>query len=365
VAFFALAPFYLLATWDDGGDPARGLATIAVATAFVIGCALTKQAGLYLALLFPALLYAFLRKHMSTAGSAERLRIVAGVIAALLLLIAPWFVFKQIQVIQGFDVPGNASASGVHGGRSLPERAVRAFKIWEFQLSSPLLWGVMVGVALSAFTRRMAAITLSITLPFSVIWVLFFSYDQRNLALAFPFIGLSAATGAAVAGEWLRSQWQRWPRAVHRGGAVALLAVIVLALGITERGRIEASHDHALRELGNDEINTFLYGYLQSHGFEGRILTNYRLLSSQPGLSEYVYFDRDAPASEFWPMRRPDSLESVLKRERGDIRYIVVLKPTLLPVMAILHKGIRSGELQVLLRTRHALIVRIRETSES
>jgi hypothetical protein len=364
VAFFALAPFYLLASWNDDGDRARGRATIAVATAFVIGCALTKQAGLYLALLFPFLLYAFLHKHMPTANSAERLRIIAGVTAALLLLIAPWYVFKQIQVIQGFDVPGNASSSGVHRGRSFPERAARAWKSWELHLSSPLLWSVALGVALSAFTRRTAAITVAITLPFTLIWVLFFSYDQRNLALAFPFIGLSAATGAMVAGDWFRAQWQRCPRAAHRGGAAALLAAIVLTFGVMESGRIAALHDRALRDLGNDEINAFLYSYLEHHGFEGRILTNYRLLSSLPDLAEYVYLDRDAPASEFWPLRNPDSLKSVLKRERGDIRYIVVLKPMKLPVMAILHDGIRKGELQVLYRTRRALVLRLRSTPE-
>jgi len=364
VAFFALAPFYLLVIADDRDDPSRAHAVIAVATAFVIGCALTKQAGLYLAAIYPFLLYAFVRKHMPGIDSAARLRILAGVVAALLLLIGPWYVFKQIQVIQGFETPGAASSPGVHGGRSFPERAARAWTMWEIHLSSPLLWGVVFGVALSAFERRVATITASITLPFTIIWVLLYSYDPRNLALAFPFIGLSAATGAMLAGQWLHPHWQSWSRTTRRGVAAAALAVIALALGASERGRIEASHDRALRSLGNDEINAFLYEYLERHGFEGRILTNYRMLSLLPGLAEHVYLDRDARASEFWPMRSPDSLETVLKQKRGDIRYIVVLKPLELPVMAILHDGIRKGELQVLFRTRRGLILRLRETPE-
>jgi hypothetical protein len=364
IAFFALAPFYLLATCDDGNDDARARATIAAATALVIGCALTKQAGLYLAAVYPFLLYAFVREQMPAIDSAARLRIVAGVIAALLLLIAPWYVFKQIHVIQGFETAGHASSAGVHGGRSFPERAAHAWMIWETQLSSPLLWSVMLGVALSAFKRRVAVITVSITLPFTLIWVLLFSYDQRNLALAFPFIGLSAAAGATLAGEWLRPHWQRWPRSGRRGAAAAALAAIVLAFGVSEHGRIEAAHDHALRDLGNDEINTFLYSYLEHHGFEGRILTNYRLLSLLPDLAEHVYLDRDAPASQFWPMRNADSLKSVLKRKHGEIRYIVVRKPLEIPVIAVLHAGIRNGEFQVLYRTRRGLILRLSEPRE-
>ena len=150
----------------------------------------------------------------------------------------------------------------------------------------------------------------------------------------------------------------------NRARIFQLHGAIVLALGVSERGGIEASHDDALRNLGSDEINAFLYSYLECHGFEGRILTNYRLLSSLPDLAEYVYLDRNAPASEFWPLRNPDSLQSVLKRNRGDIRYIVVLKPTRMSVMAILHDGIRRGELQVLFRTRQGLIVRLRETRQ-
>jgi hypothetical protein len=360
IAFFALAPFYLLATWDGGGDRERGRATIAVATAFVIGCALTKQAGLYLALLYPFFLSASLREYAPDVDRAGRLKIVVGASMALLVLIAPWYVFKQMQFMQGFDSPGVASSAGVHRGRTFPERAVRAWQIWQDHLTSPLLCGVLIAVALSAFTRRIAAITLSITLPFSVIWVLLFSYDRRNLAFAFPFIGLSAATGALLAGEWFCALGRRWPRTARRGALAALSIAIVLAFGVAERGRIEASHDRALRALGNDDLNAFLYSYLERHGFEGRILTNYRLLSSLPGLSEYVYFDREVPSSEFWPLRKPDSLKSVLKNKRGEIRYIVVQKPMELPVLAVIHDGIRMGELEVLFRTRGGLVVRFR-----
>jgi hypothetical protein len=361
IAFFALAPFYLLATCDPD-DPERLRATIGAATVFVIGGALTKQSGLYIAALFPFLLFGFLRTRRPGTDAARQLRTVLVVAAALLLLIAPWYAYKQIQILRGFDSPGSAYAAGVHAGRTLPERAARAWSIWEAQLSKPLLWGLVLCVALSSFRRRSAILTWSIALPFTVAWALLFSYDRRNLALAFPFLALGAADGAALAAERLCIIWRRSASGVRRAAIAGLAVALVLAAAALDRGRIDAAHDRALRDLGNDEMNAFLYSYLERHGFEGRILTNYRLLSSLPELSEYVYFDRSAPASEFWPFRDPDAFRSVLKRRRGDIRYIVVSKPSGLPILNILHKGIRQGELEVLFRTRQGLIVRLRDT---
>jgi len=358
VAFFALAPFYLLALCNDDG---RERSTIVVSTLFVIGCALTKQAGLYLAVLFPVLLYAFLRRRSPEGSRTQQLRAIGFVVAAMLVLVVPWFVYKQIQLAHGFDTPGSAYSAGVHAGRSFSERAARAWLIWKTQLSAPLLWGLVLGTGLSAFHRRTAVVTLAITLPFTVIWLLFFSYDQRNLALAFPFIGLGAATGVGMASEWVLTRWRRSSGGARRTATALAIAGVVLALSVSDRGRIDAAHDRSLRELGSDEMNTFLYAYLEQHGFEGPILTNYRLLSLLPELREHVYYDRDATTREFWPFRDPDVFRSFLKHPRGKFRYIVVLKPLDLNILRILHIGIREGELEILYRTRGGLILRLRE----
>jgi hypothetical protein len=360
VAFFALAPFYLLAICDDDR---RERATILAAAGFVIGCALTKQSGLYLATLFPAFVYGFLRRRSPDTDRVRHLRTSVAVAAAMLALIAPWYAYKQIQILQGFDTPDSAASPGVHRGRSFPERAARAWAIWEVHLTTPLLWAVALATALSAFNRRTAAITGAITLPFTAIWVLFFSYDWRNLALALPFIGLGAATGASMASEWIRTRIRTSSVTARSAAAALAIAALVITIGVAERGRIAEAHDAALRDLGSEEMNAFLYAYLEQHGFEGPILTNYRLLSLLPELREHVYFDRSAPASEFWPFRDLDVLLSVLKQRRGGIRYVVVLKPTDLEVLRIFQIGIRRGEFEVLYRTRKGLIVRLRERS--
>jgi hypothetical protein len=362
-AFFALAAFYVLATCDEPRDRPRLFATVAAATAMVIGGALTKQGGLYIALLFPGMVWWFLRANAASLTREQRLRTLVLVVAALALLILPWFVYKQVQIAQGFETPGSATAAGVHGGRGYSERAIRAWQLWAAHLSSPVLVGVMIAVALSACSRRVAWITATITIPYTLIWVLLFSYDRRNLALAFPFIGLSAATGATLAIDRARAQLARWPRSVRGAAGAALVTAGLVGASFTVGGGIDAAHDRALRELGDGPMNAFLYRYLERHGFEGQILTNYRLMWSLPELQDHLFFDRHAPATEFWPFRNPDSLRSVLKRNRGEIRYLVVRKPLDLDVLKVVHDGIRSRHLQILFRTRHGLIVRIRENA--
>ena len=102
-----------------------------------------------------------------------------------------------------------------------------------------------------------------------------------------------------------------------------------------------------------------LYAFHEQHGFEGKILTNYRLLAVLPELREFYYFDRDAKATEFWPFRDLDAFKSVLKARRGEIRYIVVQKPADWRIMRLLKEGMDQHKLQVIYRTRKGLIVRL------
>ena len=66
-----------------------------------------------------------------------------------------------------------------------------------------------LAVGLSLAVRRALPTTLLIAIPFTAIWALLFSYDRRNLALAYPFIGIGAGMGAIAGWNWLRAFWKR------------------------------------------------------------------------------------------------------------------------------------------------------------
>jgi hypothetical protein len=323
------------------------------------------------------ILLLFLRARSRSTAGLRPPQILALVICALLILVVPWHLYKIYQVYHGFEVQEVAYSAGVHSGRTPLERAARAWAIWEVYLSMPLACVVVAAVGLALAFRRALPVTLLITLPFTAIWTFFFSYDQRNLALAYPFIGISAGAGAAAAWSRLCETWKlrgptvRLPArltpggapkpAARRAAALAALAALAVATSWIAREDILAAHDRELRKLGNRELNEVLYAYLEQHGFEGKILTNYRLLSLLPELGQHVYFDRDAGAAEFWPFRDPVALQSVLQQNRRDIRYIVVLKPMDLRVIRLLHEGMKKRQLQVIYRTHKGLIVRLSE----
>jgi hypothetical protein len=359
IAFFTLAPIYLLSCAEGEDDGSRVRAHVAAATICVIGCGLTKQAGFYLAAVFPLILFLFLRNRFRATAGMRILPTVAVVVCVVLLFIVPWHVYKEIQVLQGFEVRDNPMTSGVHHGRTIPERAIWAWTIWDAYLTTPLACFVALAVGLSLVFRRALPTTLLIAIPFTAIWALLFSYDRRNLALAYPFIGISAGMGAVAGWNWLCALWKRRGMPKHVTTGLAALALLALATPWILREEILAAHDRELRKLGRAELNEVLYAFHEQHGFEGKILTNYRLLAVLPELKEFYYFDREAKATEFWPFRDPEAFKSVLKARRGDIRYIVVLKPADLRIMQLLKEGMNRHELQVIYRTRKGLIVRL------
>jgi hypothetical protein len=359
VACLALAPFYLLACCESGAGVAWVRRHVVAATACVTACALTKQAGMYAATVFPVLLAFDLRERSRESAGIDVPRTLAVVVALLLLLIVPWHVYKEIQIQQGLETWEQAASAGVHGGRTFTERLAWAWKLWELELTLPLAFATTLAIGLSLAAKDFRALSLSITLPFTLIWVFFFSYDRRNLSLAFPFLGISAGAGAFVARDLLAQRWERLGPIGRRILGVGLLAVVLAGTlyGVGERPA--DAHDRALRKLGSAELNAFLYEYADKHGFEGKVLTNYRLMSALPGLRDHVYFDRAAVAGDFWPFRDPVAFGRVLKKRRSVIRYVVVLRPADLRIMDFLKRGIDAGKLQVLYRTRVGLVVRI------
>jgi hypothetical protein len=359
IAFFGLAPIYLLSCARGEDDGSRVRAHVVAATICVVGCGLTKQAGAYLAAVFPLILFLFLRNRFRATAGMRILPTVAVVACVVLLFIVPWHVYKEIQVLQGFEVRENPTTFGVHRGRTLPERAIWAWAIWDSYLTTPLACFVALAVGLSLAVRRALPTTLLITIPFTAIWAFLFSYDRRNLALAYPFIGISAGMGAIAGWNWLRAFWKRRGMPRHVTTGLSVLALLTLATPWILREEILAAHDRELRKLGPAELNEVLYAFHEQHGFEGKILTNYRILAALPELREFYYFDREAKATEIWPFRDPDAFKSVLKTRRGEIRYIVVQKPADWRIMRFLKEAMDRHQLQVIYRTRKGLIVRL------
>ncbi|MGH0028204.1 MAG: hypothetical protein ACQGVC_00310 [Myxococcota bacterium] len=320
VAAMTLLAFHPLAAvrFDP---PARAHATrIAAAALLAVACASTKQAGLLAVLLLPVGVWIVTpRWPLRARGLA-----VAGTVAILLLGLAPWYGWAEWRIAQGFELDdATVLPERIFGDMPLLERARAAYALWEGALTPPGALAVGALALASLAHRRTRWITLAVVVPVSLYWALYLSYDLRNHAVALPFLGLSVAAGWEV----LRRRAARLGRGARRalGGSAAAAALAWLLLWDPSAAILAAHHEQLLTR-GRPALNHALLAYHAEHGFEGRILTDYRYLTSFPELREHYFVHRDAPADEFWTFRNGfEQVRRVLEDPDLDVRHVLVV----------------------------------------
>jgi hypothetical protein len=287
------------------------------------GAALTKQAGWHVAAIFPLLAWLLVIRRVAPPHDLVRLRAVIVCVVVVLLLAGPWYVYRQLN-------PSDSEFAfifgPVHAGRTYAERAQWSMHLLTTTLEMPA-W-VFLAVApglllLSLLDRVWRWITVLFTVPFIAAWVLFFSYDLRNIAAAiFPAaagmaIGIGAAiqlllkrpstNGAAVQSP---SRWRAgWPLA-----AGACVAVVFLAVGPLRDSRLLDRQRRQQAEIYSPEINHAVLQEAEGEGLRGRIISNYQILPYLPGM-------RDAYVAN--PLNK-DSAASVERLLRDSaIRYVL------------------------------------------
>jgi hypothetical protein len=320
VAAMALLAFHPLAARPFDADRRAGAARLAAAALLAVGCALTKQAGLYVALLLPVCAFVALR----TWPARQRWIAVLGVVAILLVGLAPWYGYTELRVLRGMEInEARVLPALMFGDMPLLDRAARAYGLWEGVLTAPGAALALLLLAASLAHREARWITLCIGLPFTLIWAFYVSYDLRNDALAVPFLGISMAAGAEV----LRRAWsERLPAGVRHRLALALAVATLAGIALWDPSpAILAASDRQLATLGKPALNQALLAYQAEHGFDGKILTNYRYLTSFPALRDHYFVNRDATGADFWTFRTDlEGFRRVVEDPELDVNYIFI-----------------------------------------
>jgi hypothetical protein len=139
------------------------------------------------------------------------------------------------------------------------------------------------------FHRKSWAVTLFIVIPYTLMWVFFFSYDTRNLAFAIPFIAFSAAFGLVFI-KGLLPGWAKIPR--YKLPLVPLIIIVLLVLAalnftILKKGTLIKHQTRLNMKVGDARLNDLLYQYHEKEGIKGKIITDYRYLKHLPGLGQF------------------------------------------------------------------------------
>ncbi|MBE6375603.1 MAG: hypothetical protein E7050_03965 [Lentisphaerae bacterium] len=352
---------------------------------FVCTAGTVKQAGLYLLIaVFPAA-YFFLKERFTDLKITRKMIFlsIAVSIAAALLLITPAYGVCLWRKFTGTHESNiDLVTNSIYGGKSCLERFICSIRLFFLRLQYGLpdipsaRWTVLpenVNIfrqtaalfkgkyLLGSFMlicnmlalffagkKRDMRILIGFTLPFFLIWSIFFCYDLRNLSLAIPFLALIAGSGlegffqtAAVRkvvshGKFLTGKiW------------ILLLALLLISAFIFRNNfnsgmRREKHAQQQIDKIGDKKTNMILRNFIRKNGSSRKIIHNYHYLKLIPELmpiSELMELslDNDTIRQSYLSAITDDSYAGILIDNFGTAEFF----------KDDINKRIKKGELKI------------------
>jgi hypothetical protein len=361
VSFFAFLSFYALYNADKKGvfDMKRCLFSVA----FACAAAVTKQIGFYILFFILAWNLWIIYKNKTLPGE----KIVKALLSMVLLtvvIVGPWYVYKEIQIAKGMEKSElSMLTQRQHGNRTTyGERFLYGFRRIVNARGIPgvefFIYGGLILILLSLFHKPIRYITLFIVFPFTLTWVFLFSYDYRNLTLAFPFMALSMAYGFYfLSGKFIPRPGKRPPKPIttetapgnHRpprfsisilplAGVITALLVL-LNFTIFKKELIIKNQLTQLKNIGDIRLNKKLYRYYEKNGFEGRVFSRYPYFKYLPVLRDY------------WEPERQD---------RGVHYFLDTFSRPHKESVRVVKKKLKTGEYTLLFKHNEYLFIKIK-----
>ena len=372
-AFFGLASLMVLFLSESMQGSAR-TKYVLLGAVLASGSALTKQAGLWIVFIYPVLYIGFVEKGFSK----QAFRSLAHILFIFTTLLGVWYGYKEYQIRIGADYSEVASTTLIaHQGRDFSERLQYGMKLLDDSLSAsidfplgnielriPGTFNFMFILLLMLFGLRQKYfrwLFVTLIIPFFLMWVLFFSYDTRNLGVVLPIIGLTAGMGLQeiidrIPNVHLRSISFRlnglrrslphviigWIQSIRVVYAFMLLIPLFLFLPV----KYPDSYliDRAIykqKQIGDALINANIYEFHAKHGLEGKILTDYQFLGALPGLQSY------------FEMGYSSSPQFIQLLERPEVAYALVSDYFMAKnVKAYVHQRINDQRFKVLFEAK-------------
>lgn len=325
VAFFALSSMLWILLSQTKKDRHRN--TYLLVGAFIAaGTAVTKQTGLWIALIYPLLVFLV---YNNKTNHKRIYQLLPKIIIIYALVIAPWYGYKEYQIQAGNDrseITDNASIG--RQDRDWLEQLNHSFNVLQSEINDQPVVAkqtmavIILSMLFACANKFYRYIFILIIIPITLVWALYFSYDTRNLTLVIPLVGLVAGIGMQkiidviikafkldstrpalspnnytsdnafnLANERLLSI-----RVIYL--LIPLLFIFLLPLQYSDEYITKRSVD-LQKEIGNRALNRKLYEYQSTHGFDGKILTDYLYLSFLPGLEGYAEISLSAYPTTF------------------------------------------------------------------
>jgi hypothetical protein len=363
VAFFGLCVFYVSYLAINGYlSVPMGLI---MSTLMLSGAMLTKQAGFFMIALFLTGVYFLLKKSVEPVK--KKWWLMGASIGILLLSVAPWYIYKQVQINRGKERSEITYVTkDIYAGKTKIQRMMDASehfsnKVVDFEFlkffsdpgkksfieSISIFVFLLMLLSLFSFYGRMC--TLLVVLPYYIIWACFFSYDLRNISLLLPFLGLSISIGLVVCIKYVSGfiiYLQHTNRLTLAGGILTLLLVVGLSLNYGKASLLNYEFGKARTVLGDSTLNNKLYELKDSNQIRGKIVSGFALIKYLPLFKQHV--------QDFtFTKEHLDSLKNMAVQNETDhqIQYLIFNDAAPVEIMDFIHQKEQEGAWKFIFRS--------------
>lgn len=293
---------------------------------------LIKQAGLFIVIIYPVLAYFLVIKNKYN-NKKKIILATLIIIGILILLISPWYVYKEIQIKQSVESSNiQYLIEDIHNGKNYIERATLIFLNSNYRFLLVLLF-ISTLVLIKKKNTEWRTIQLIYTIPFFLIWLFLFSYDYRNSVIILPLIGIASAIILIPVTELAYKVIKK----IRIYQIVIILMIVFILLGWKVKDQFIISYNlEQIKKTGSSELNVYLYDYFSDNELE-KILTNYNYLCFLPSLKDACLYVHH---------RVPDSFESSMGLE--EVKYILVTPHSNSDIILYLGELAGRGEIQLL-----------------
>ncbi len=337
VAFFSFLSIYILLKSKESADRASLQKSLLMGAIFAGAAGITKQTGLYMLAAYPVLAFFIIlwrKKEFTAREKWVQLLLMLGII---ILIAAPWYIYKQITFAQGLDAPETKLVSNVTAEAFNTDNLF--VRVWlALQSMGRYLYVFLISIPLIILgDRKLRAITGVMVVPFVLLWAAFLSYGGRNLAIALPFLGLVVGAGLGKLFELIVKGLVKI-KVGKIPSYVLLLCTVPLVVGagfLLNDQKLEARQTDLLKQLFSPTLNQKLYSFFETNPAEGKVLTNYPV-SLLPGFEDLQ--------ESFWYNDFNVFLDELT---HADIKYLLIPGYALDDIQAYISEHVAVGDIRL------------------
>lgn len=301
VACMGFAGFYLLIENRYQTDDFSRRTNVIIGSILIAGAALTKQAALILIVLYP--LFVILEYEISGYRKTGLGRQLFMALILPLFLILPWYIYVEQNILLRLNPSEITSVTSiVHRNGDTWQKVVHSMSIlfgsiqnWPFfydsiqkitfglaggKKSGVLLFTIVLAGVLSCLgSKPYRKYVYAMIIPFTLIWIFFFSYDLRNLSLAAPFLALTSSMG------FYNHAYRDRQNLIYLL-ACHLLIILAIANGYFDHNRLKEMQLVKQKNIVDPSLNELIYKLYNGMKKDQIILSNYQILNYLPGLAQ-------------------------------------------------------------------------------